>query len=86
MSLQFNYVFTLAINIMIFLVLYKLNSVNGPKDIEQRFQLTQDPKYIRLLLLDFFKVHSTLSEFFHQTLISTNLEVIKIPEEYHIIF
>ena len=30
MFLPFNYAFTLAINIITFLVLYKLHSVNGP--------------------------------------------------------
>ena len=32
MFLPSNYAFTLAINIIIFLVLYKLHSVNGPLD------------------------------------------------------
>ena len=32
MLLPSNYVFTLAINIIIFLVLYKLHSVNWPQD------------------------------------------------------
>ena len=36
MFLPSNYAFTLAINISIFLVLYKLHSVNGPLEFKER--------------------------------------------------